>query len=64
MNKVTIDKVAIENVAINNVIIVNVVIINLAIDNNFKPVSLGERRLRTETAAIMVVGAFNYVNGY
>ena len=38
--------------------------INLAIDNNFKPVSLGERRLRTETAAIMAVGAFNYVNGY
>ena len=38
--------------------------IKLAIDNNFKPVSLGERRLRTETAAIMAVGAFNYVNGY
>ena len=35
-----------------------------AIDNNFKPVSLGERRLRTETAAIMVIGAFNYVNRY
>ena len=38
--------------------------IKSAIDNNFKPVSLGERRLRTETAAIMVIGAFNYVNGY
>ena len=38
--------------------------IKLATDNNFKPVSLGERRLRTETAAIMAVGAFNYVNGY
>ena len=38
--------------------------IKVAIDNDFKPVSLGNRRLRTETAAIMVVGAFNYVNGY
>ena len=38
--------------------------IQTAIDNDFKPVSLGNRRLRTETAAIMVVGAFNYVNGY
>ena len=38
--------------------------IKSAIDNNFKPVSLGDRRLRTETAAIMVIGAFNYVNGY
>jgi len=38
--------------------------IEVAIDNNFKPVSLGDRRLRTETAAIMVIGAFNYVNGY
>ena len=38
--------------------------IKVATDNNFKPVSLGDRRLRTETAAIMVIGAFNYVNGY
>lgn len=38
--------------------------IKLATDNNFKPVSLGDRRLRIETAAIMVLGAFNYVNGY
>ena len=38
--------------------------IKSAIDNNFKPVSLGDRRLRTETAAIMVIGAFNYVNRY
>ena len=38
--------------------------IKFSIDNNFKPVSLGDRRLRTETAAIMVIGAFNYVNGY
>ena len=38
--------------------------IKTAIDINFKPVSLGDRRLRTETAAIMVIGAFNYVNGY
>ena len=38
--------------------------IKVATDNNFKPVSLGEKRLRTETAAIMVIGAFNYVNRY
>ena len=38
--------------------------INLAIKNNFKPISLGNQRLRTETAAIMVVGAFNYINEY
>ena len=38
--------------------------IKMAIDNNFKPVSLGDSRLRTETAAIMVIGAFNYINGY
>ena len=38
--------------------------IKVATDHGFKPVSLGERRLRTETAAIMVIGAFNYVNGY
>ena len=38
--------------------------IKVATGNNFKPVSLGDRRLRTETAAIMVIGAFNYVNGY
>lgn len=38
--------------------------INLAIENNFKPISLGNQRLRTETAAIMVIGAFNYVNEY
>ena len=38
--------------------------IEVAIGNNFKAVSLGDRRLRTETAAIMVIGAFNYVNGY
>ena len=38
--------------------------IKFSIDNNFKPVSLGDRRLRTETAAIMVIGAFNYVNRY
>ena len=38
--------------------------IKLATDNNFKPVSLGDRRLRIETAAIMVLGVFNYVNGY
>ena len=38
--------------------------IEIAINNGFKPINLGERRLRTETAAIMVAGAFNYVNGY
>ena len=38
--------------------------IKVATDNNFKPISLGDRRLRTETAAIMVIGAFNYVNRY
>ncbi len=38
--------------------------IKSAISNKFKPVSLGDRRLRTETAAIMVIGVFNYVNGY
>ena len=38
--------------------------INLAIKNNFKPISLGNQRLRTETAAIMVIGAFNYINEY
>ena len=38
--------------------------IKAAIDKKFKPISLGNRRLRTETAAIMVIGAFNYVNGY
>jgi 16S rRNA (uracil1498-N3)-methyltransferase len=38
--------------------------IKMAIDNNFKSISLGDTRLRTETAAIMVIGAFNYVNGY
>ena len=38
--------------------------VNRAIENNFKPVSLGNQRLRTETAAIMVIGTFNYVNGY
>ena len=38
--------------------------INMAIENNFKPISLGNQRLRTETAAIMVIGAFNYVNEY
>jgi len=38
--------------------------IKVATDNNFKPISLGDRRLRIETAAIMVIGAFNYVNRY
>tara|TARA_B100000287_G_C20613672_1_gene773074 strand:- start:319 stop:1026 length:708 start_codon:yes stop_codon:yes gene_type:complete len=38
--------------------------IKVATDNNFQSVSLGDRRLRTETAAIMVIGVFNYVNGY
>ena len=38
--------------------------IKVATDNNFKPISLGKRRLRTETAAIMTIGAFNHVNGY
>ena len=38
--------------------------IKVAMDNNFKAISLGKRRLRTETDAIMVIGAFNHVNGY
>ena len=38
--------------------------INMAIKNRFKPISLGNQRLRTETATIMVIGAFNYINGY
>ena len=37
--------------------------INLALSANFSPVSLGNRRLRTETAALMVASAFNHVNG-
>ena len=38
--------------------------IDFAVKNNFKPISLGSQRFRTETAAIMVIGAFNYVNRY
>ncbi len=38
--------------------------IKLAIESNFIPVSLGNRRLRTETAAIMVAQSFNYVNKF
>ena len=38
--------------------------IEMAISRSFKPVSLGNRRLRTETAAIMMIGVFNYVNEY
>ncbi|MAV64609.1 MAG: 16S rRNA (uracil(1498)-N(3))-methyltransferase [Pelagibacteraceae bacterium TMED124] len=38
--------------------------VNLAVDNNFKTVSLGNRRLRTETAVISTIGAFNFINGF
>ena len=38
--------------------------INMTLKNGFKSVCLGERRLRIETAVIMTIGAFNYVNGY
>jgi len=38
--------------------------IDIALKHKFKPVSLGDRRLRTETAAIMTSVSFNYINGY
>jgi 16S rRNA (uracil1498-N3)-methyltransferase len=36
--------------------------IALALDSGFQPVSLGSHRLRTETAALYAVTAFNYIN--
>ena len=36
--------------------------IALAIDNGFLPVSFGTARLRTETAALYAVAAFNFIN--
>jgi 16S rRNA (uracil1498-N3)-methyltransferase len=38
--------------------------IDFARKYEFNPVSLGDRRLRTETAAIMTIASFNYINGY
>ena len=38
--------------------------IDFALKYKFNPVSLGDRRLRTETAAIMTIASFNYINGY
>ena len=37
--------------------------IDLALSAKFFPVSLGNKRLRTETAALMVASTFNHVNG-
>ena len=37
--------------------------IDLALSAKFSPVSLGNKRLRTETAALMVASTFNHVNG-
>ena len=36
--------------------------IALALENGFVPVSLGSARLRTETAALYAVTAFNLIN--
>ena len=36
--------------------------IALALDSGFQPVSFGTARLRTETAALYAVAAFNYIN--
>ena len=36
--------------------------IELALKNNFKPVALGNSRLRTETAGVYACTAYNYVN--
>ncbi|MCL9804337.1 16S rRNA (uracil(1498)-N(3))-methyltransferase [Flavobacterium amniphilum] len=36
--------------------------INLALENKFVPVSLGNTRLRTETAAIVACHSFTYIN--
>jgi 16S rRNA (uracil1498-N3)-methyltransferase len=36
--------------------------IALALENGFQPVSLGPSRLRTETAALYAVTAFNLIN--
>jgi 16S rRNA (uracil1498-N3)-methyltransferase len=36
--------------------------INLAKENNFLPVSLGQARLRTETAAMYVAASFTFLN--
>ena len=36
--------------------------ISLAIESGFMPVSFGTARLRTETAALYAVAAFNLVN--
>lgn len=38
--------------------------IEMAKNFKFRPVSLGDKRLRTETAAIMTLASFNYSNGY
>ena len=38
--------------------------IDLAAKNGFKPISLGERRLRTETAALVAVMSVNLLVGY
>jgi 16S rRNA (uracil1498-N3)-methyltransferase len=36
--------------------------IQLAMNSGWKPVSLGKRRLRTETAALLSCAGFNVVN--
>lgn len=36
--------------------------ITLALKNGFKPVSFGSARMRTETAALYAVAAFNFIN--
>ncbi|MDF1672401.1 MAG: 16S rRNA (uracil(1498)-N(3))-methyltransferase [Vicingaceae bacterium] len=36
--------------------------VELALKNNFKPISLGESRLRTETAGLYICNAFNFIN--
>lgn len=36
--------------------------VQMALDNGFLPVSLGESRLRTETAALFVVSTLNFLN--
>ena len=36
--------------------------IDLALNHNFKPISLGKSRLRTETAGLYICAAFNLIN--
>ena len=35
--------------------------IKLALDNNFKPISLGNNRLRTETAGVVICSTINHL---